>query len=80
MQSTYNFTTDELITALHCCNDGGTECSSCPLYSLSRHGCRAILHESAINALVDSTALVARFKAMLDDLNDAVDSIRALCP
>lgn len=73
-------TNDELITALHCCNNGRTACTSCPLYGLMNHDCLAMLHEYTINALVESTALVGRIKAMLDDANDTIDSIRSICP
>ena len=73
-------TNDELITALHCCNDGRTGCTSCPLCGLRTHDCLSVLHSHAINALVDSTALVCRIKAMLDDVNDSVDAIRSICP
>lgn len=73
-------TTNDLITALHCCNEGRTGCKSCPLYGLKNHDCLTVLHEYTINALVDSTALVGRIKAMLDDANDTIDSIRSICP
>ena len=79
MQTPPRLTTSEIVTALHCCNEGRTGCSSCPLQRLSRHGCMSILHESASNALVDSNAHVARLRAMLDDLAISLDSIRKMC-
>lgn len=73
-------TNDDILTALHCCNDGRTGCTSCPLYGLRNHDCLSMLHSYAITALVDSTALIGRIKAMLDDANDSIDAIRSICP